>query len=335
MASRRLRLSEASARYEAHCTARGLAPKTITGQQVSLRIMQRTIGDLMLDSITSQHVDRLFNTHSWAPGTRNNRIGQYKAFFGWCRSNKFMNPMLDPMTGWRQRTVPEKHHLRIPHAEWPRLFNACQHPQERIVIATGLYLFLRASEQQDLRIADVKLSENIIQLWRRKTQTTQVMPVSAELGVEVRRWLTYLSERHELQGHHHFICARNKDLHTDPVTRLWVAGSGTLNLDRPVHKPHLIVQRVLRRAGYTVEKGQGEHTLRRSGARAYFDHLVSSGYDGSLRQVQTLLGHSNAVTTERYLGITLDQRRVLEALAGKPMFSVGENILPIRSESYG
>jgi integrase len=335
MASRRLRLSAAATRYETHCLARGLAPKTIKGQQVGLRLMQRSIGDLMLDSITSQHIDRLFNSNTWAASTRNNRVGQYKAFFGWCRSNRYMNPMSDPMTGWRQRAVPVRNHLRIPHAEWPRLFEACQHPQERIVVATGLYLFLRASEQQDLRMSDVKLADNTIQLWRRKTQHTQVMPISSELETEIRTWLTYLSERYALQGDHHFICARNKDMQHDPNTFLWIAGTGTLNLERPVYKPHLIVQRVLKRAGYTVEKGQGEHTLRRSGARAYFDHLVAHGYDGALRQVQTLLGHSTAVTTERYLGITLDQRRVLEALAGKPMFSVGGNITPIRGEMHG
>jgi integrase len=334
MASRRLRLSEAADRYSTHCKARNLAPSTIKGQQTALGLFRKVTGDLLLDSITGAHIDLVFNTYNWAHSTRNNRIGQYRAFFNWCRGSRFMNPMLNPMIGWRQSEPPQIAHLRIPFAEWPRLFEACQHPQERILVATGLFLFLRASEQQALRIRDVELQENRVTVWRSKIKKHQVMPIPSELEGEIRTWLTYLSENYEVNGDHHFICARNKDMKHHPVTHLWIAGSGTLNLNRPVHKPHLIVQRVLKRAGYKVEKGQGEHTLRRSGARAYFDHLVTEGYDGALRQVQTLLGHRHSRMTEVYLGIDLDQQRVLESLAGRPMFPVGGNLVPIRSVAH-
>lgn len=335
MASRRLRLSEAAERYQHHCKARKFADGTLKDQRVALNLLQRVIGDLLLDSITGAHIDQVFNSYAWAHSTRNKRVGQYKAFFNWCRGSRFMNPMLNPMIGWRQSEPPTLAHLRIPFAEWPRLFDACQHPQERIVIATGLFLFLRASEQQALRIGDIELNENRVTVWRSKVKRHQIMPISTELETEIREWLTHLSANYEVQDEHHFVCARNKDLKQDPITHKWIAGTGTLNLTRPVHKPHLIVQRVLRRAGFKVEKGQGEHTLRRSGARAYFDHLVANGYDGALRQVQTLLGHKHSRMTEVYLGIDLDQQRVLETLAGKPMFPVGGNLVPIRGVSHG
>ena len=335
MASRRLRLSEAADRYEHHSKARNLSDGTVKNQRIALSLFRRVTGDLLLDSITGAHIDLVFNTYHWAHTTRNKRIGEYRAFFNWCRGSRFMNPMLNPMIGWRQSEPPQIAHLRIPFAEWPRLFDACQHPQERIVIATGLYLFLRASEQQALRVGDIELQENRITVWRSKTKKHQVMPITSELGGEIRSWLTYLSENYDLHDDHHFICARNKDMSHHPVTHLWIAGSGTLNLTRPVHKPHLIVQRVLKRAGFPPHKGQGEHTLRRSGARAYFDYLVAESYDGALRQVQTLLGHKHSRMTEVYLGIDLDQQRVLETLAGKPMFPVGGNIVPIRGASHG
>ncbi len=248
-----------------------------------------------------------------------------------------MSPLNNPMIGYKQRKAPDLQHLRIPYAEWPRLFNACQHPQERIVIATGLYLFLRSSEQQALKMSCVDLQSSRIEVWRRKTKKWQTMPISSELGAEMRTWLTWLAERYDLKPEHHLICARNKDMCHNPYDNWkWVAGTGTMNLARPVYKPHLIVQRVLKRAGYTVVKGQGEHTLRRSGARALFDSLVSAGYDGALKQVQTMLGHANSWQTEGYLGIDLDQKKVLEAYAGKPMFSMPQtNVLPLRKADHG
>lgn len=330
----KVRLSEAARRYEAHQVARALAPDTIRNTRVTLGLVQRVIGDLLLDSITGQHMDRVFASYNWAATTRNTKIGQLRGFFTWCRGSRLMTPTNNPMIGWRQKAAPTKNHLRVPHAEWGRLFNACQHPQERIVIATGLYLFLRASEQQALKISSVNLAEDLIDVWRPKIKRWQTMPLSSELGAEVRAWLTYLSDRYHLEPDHHLICARNKDMRHDPKTFRWIPGSGTLNLSRPVHKPHLIVQRVLRRAGYQVEKGQGEHTLRRSGARAYFDSLVDQGYDGALREVQALLGHRTSAMTEVYLGIDLDQRRVLQKLAGRPMFPVVQDaqVIPIRRE---
>lgn len=336
MARHTLRLLEAAERYEAHTKARGLVASTIRGQQDALRLFERVIGDLQLDSITSEHVDRVFTRYHWAPTTRNNRIGQYRAFFNWARGAGYMNPLVNPMLGWRQKTPPQVKRMQIPHDEWSQLFKACRHPQERIVIATGLYLFLRASEQQALTIGDVDLQANLVEIHRRKTQQYDTMPISAELEVELRRWLKYLSENYEPTSQSFLIPSRMHDL-THNENHQWVAGTGSLNLDRPLAHPHRVVQRVLRRAGYEVEVGQGEHTLRRSGARAYFDSLVDQGYDGALRRVQSMLGHKHSYMTEHYLGIDLDRRKRNTDLAGRPMFPVRQDaqIIPIRGVSNG
>jgi integrase len=334
--STRLSVSEALQKYTLHLEAKRLAPGTIRAHESTMRLFMRVTGDIKLDSIRAEHVDRVFMQYNWAATTRNTKIGQLRSFFSWARGSRHMNPANNPMLGWRQRAAPDVQHLRIPYAEWQRLFDACLHPQERIVIATGLYLFLRASEQRALTVGCVTLQNHTIDVWRPKTRKWQIMPISSELGVELRAWLTHLSEHYDVRPEHHLICSRNKDAAHDPVTHRWIAGTGTLNLERPVHKPHLIVQRVLRRAGYAVEKGQGEHTLRRSGARALFDALVAEGYDGALKQVQTLLGHANSWQTEKYLGIDLDQKRVLEAYAGKPMFATSHaNVVPIRKADHG
>jgi len=332
----KLRITEAQPRYEQHLQARRLTHATIRAHRSALKLLVACIGDLYLDSITTEHMDKTFLAYDWAPTTRNTKIGIYRVFFRWARGARHMNPTNDPMLGHRQKAAPEKQNMRVPFAEWNKLFEACIHPQERIVIATGLYLFLRASEQRALTFSCVNLQDNLIDVWRPKTRKWQVMPISSELEHELRTWMTWLSQQYEIKPEHHLLCARNKDMKHDPVTFRWVAGTGTMNLERPVHNPAKIVQRVLRRAGYVVEKGQGEHTLRRSGARALFDALVAQGYDGALKQVQTLLGHRNSWQTEHYLGIDLDQRRVLASYAGKPMFANDQaNVVPLRKADHG
>lgn len=110
-----------------------------------------------------------------------------------------------------------------------------------------------------------------------------------------------------------------------PVKHHQVASVGNrhhankLDHNRPFGNPHITVQRVLKRAGYPHFK-EGQHTLRRSGARAYFDALVEQGYDGALRRVQSMLGHAHANMTERYLGIDLDRKKRNDDLRGVSMF---------------
>jgi len=317
------RLSEASQLYKDHCEARRLAQGTIRGQQCAIAQLISVAGDVRLDNVTSRHVDLLFARMQWAPTTRNNRIGQLRAFFSWARASKNMSALNDPMATWRQQAPPETERLRIPFAKWGMLFDVAKHPQERIVLATGLYLFLRASEQQALRLKDVDLSSNRILVWRSKTKQHDWMPISSELDVELRRWLTWLAETHAPNDEHFLICARRKDSKRE--NNRWGV-SYLVNPERPLHKPSLVVQRILKRAGFEVEKGQGEHTLRRSGARAYFDSLVDQGYDGALRRVQAMLGHRHSLMTEHYLGLNIDRELRNKALAGQPMFPIAETV---------
>jgi integrase len=97
-------------------------------------------------------------------------------------------------------------------------------------------------------------------------------------------------------------------------------GGLRLRPDSSPAKIHWAVHRALKTLGMDSSK-EGVHTLRRSAARARFDQLVSEGYDGALRQVQTLLHHANAKTTEVYLGIDIDVQARDDAIRGKRLFS--------------
>lgn len=319
---KKIKLSQAIDNYLYHNQARGLAAGTIRTQRSGLSVLQQTVGNKYVHQVSHADIDQVFSSYSWQQSTRNTKIGQYRQFFLWAKARDYTDT--DPMFGWRMLAPPEKERQRIPRAEWPRLFDACLHPQEDIMVAIGLYLFLRVSEMQALQIRHVNLSESLIEVWRPKTRSRDTMPISSELDVHLRRWLTYLAELGYTKPDHYLLAARKRDLVIRGQLGA-VAGTGTVDATRPFTHPSRAIRRILTRAGYYAEQ-EGGHTLRRSGARAYFDSLVEQGYDGALRRVQSMLGHSHSMMTETYLGLDLDRQQRNADLAGKPMFESNREV---------
>lgn len=325
-------LQEAVTEYLSHLSAKGLALGTVKNRHDSLRALVRSAGNVLVWNITAKHLDRVFTVNShWASGTRNNRLYHYKHFFGWCRARGYMHRDSDPAFGWSNVKVARKDKMMIPVSEWGTLIDMCETPNERIVIATGLFLFLRGSEQQLLQLKHVHLDDLEIQVFRKKTTDWDVMPISLELAGYLREHLTYLATMNAPKPDHYLI-----PTNTPPQQRLngrFVKGSCLVNPDRPFLRPYDVVKAVLGRAGYPTFR-EGEHTMRRSGARAYFDTLVDSGYDGALRHVQAMLGHEHAEMTERYLGLRHDRIKRNARIKGKPMFPALQDakVIPIRRE---
>lgn len=300
------------------------------GAVTAINLMRLALGDVTVSGIDGRSMDAVFASYVWSQSTRNQKISYYRAFFGWCRSRRYLPSEVDPLFGYRKLRVPEVDRTRIPRSEWSRLFASCVSVQERVIVATGLYLFLRASEQQGIQVQHVHLDDCQVEIYRVKTRQWDTMPISSELDPFLRAQLTSLAELFPLRPDHYLIPGRFRDLKRSPSGQL-LAGTGSVNPDRPFTHPHRAIQRILARAGYPT-LGEGEHTLRRSGARAYFDELAGSGYDGALRRVQSMLGHSSSAITERYLGLDLDRRSRNQSLRGKPMFSTpaDSNVVPIR-----
>lgn len=313
-----MKFSQAVTEFLDHSTSRGLAPGTIRAHRSALKLFGDVIGDIQLKNVTHRHVDQVFLHYGWAPLTRNTKITQYKTFFFWCVGRGLISQNRNPMFGWRLGKVPQVDRLRIPVQEWGKLFSLVQHPTEQVVLGLGLYLFLRAGEIQHLQLQHVHLADGEVDVFRPKTQEWDSMPICAELDTQLRQYLTWLATKGVSAPDHYLVPARKRDLKRDSNSR-YVPGTGSLTPERPLSHPHRAVQRVLRRAGYETHH-QGEHTLRRSGARAYFDQLAEDGYDGALRRVQAMLGHKSSLTTEIYLGLNLDRRARNQALKGKPMF---------------
>lgn len=329
---RAVMLDDAAEEYLAHCQARGLARLTVVSRRSALGQLLETTGNIQTWRLEGRHFDRVFAAYPWAQSTRNNRLAQYENFVAWCRARGYMSRDSDPLFGWNRKAPAEALRTRIPRAEWSRLFDACQTPRESVVVATGLYLFLRASEQQAIRIKNIDLAECEIDIYRTKTGQWDRMPIPSELDPYLREHLAWYSARISMDPEFFLIPAGTRPKDRNSSGQL-LAGSGHLNPRAPFSKPHKVVQAILGRCGYPTA-GEGEHTLRRSGARAYFDHLVESGYDGALRRVQSMLGHKDSKMTEVYLGLDLDRRTRNEDLRGRPMFPPVDTKTVVRLEDY-
>lgn len=326
-------LHEAVTEFLNHLRAKGKAKNTVDAYEQSLRALIRSSpASVLAWSVTHRHVDAVFSANpQWGEGTRNNRLAHYKMFFKWCRARGYMHRDSDPAFGWDNLIVPNKDRMRVPIAEWPYLFSLAETPTQRIVLATGLFLFLRGSEQQLIQLKHVHLDEGLVEIYRIKTKQWDTMAISQELAPYLRAHMTWLANQNMPHPDHYLIPAM-----TSPLVRVkgrFVAGTGQVNPERPFCRPYDVVKTVLAKAGYAT-LGEGEHTLRRSGARAYFDELVAAGYDGALRRVMSTLGHKKSETTERYLGLDLERFARNRDIRGQAMFPSLQNarVVPIRRE---
>lgn len=318
----RTRISEAGNDWAAYGEAGGLDPKTVRAHVQAVTQLIEVNQDMWLDSLKPVHFDRWRAAHNWSPGTFNRKLGEMRGFLEWCKRRGYQMPDSDVLYGWKSMKVPQRHRQRIPQREWGRLLDAAEHPLDRALVAAGLYLMARISELRTLRVRDLDLSAGEVQIYRHKTRRTDTMPVCMELEQEMRDWLTWYSSHAAVTPDSYlFPCRPVRSLNRDSDSGRILPLDPTCPVDptRPITRPGENVQRVLRRAGYST-KNEGGHTLRRSGARAYYEELVETGHDGALRQVQTMLDHSNSIVTEVYLGTDRDKAERDRNLRGKRMF---------------
>ena len=320
---RAIRLSEAMTDYRLHLQARGLGERTVKN---ALQPLNRAIsewGDLNTTSITGTHIDRIFRSAEWSPATRNLYLGNMRQFFTWCRRENLISRDFDPTDGWRNQRVPRIDKMRLPMEEFPDLLNAARHPRDRMICALGIYTFCRGSEIQTLTWENVDLARHSLGVYRHKTRESDTLPISTELAEEIVRWQNwYRRDRHEIRGNWYLTPSKapNPTRYNPTTRRIEVTGEfATLRPDRVATHPYRSVQRALAVLGYDT-RGEGEHTLRRSGARALFDTLREQGYDGALMRVSSMLGHRDTRVTERYIGLSLERQQRNEMIAGRIMF---------------
>lgn len=314
---------EAGDSYLAFMTARGLAKSTVTTNRNLLNHAYRTWGDIAVDEIQPRHVDDLFIGRSWSTGTRNIYLIALRNFLKYCRTHGYLAADFDPTSGWRTQTVEKREKTWLSLPALGALLDAAGHARDRAFIALGIYTFMRASEIVQLRWKDIDLQRNEIHIYRVKTKQADQLPICAELRYELAAWAVYVQQELGDIDPEWFVVPS-----IGPRPMKGVAGKrklvpsgepNRLRPDRPIGRPQRIVKQAMEAIG-VGGVGDGCHVLRRSGARSLFEQLRETGYDGSARRVQSMLGHASVITTEIYLGIDNERRQRNEMLAGHVMF---------------
>lgn len=321
-----VRLSDAIAQFTLHAST-SYAEGTVRNLRSSLDLFLTEAGNIWLKNVTVNHVDRFTEARHSAginPLTVRNDVTRLRMFFTWARQRKYMPVNADPVGSRRtKRVIPHKWTIIEPK-DFPRLLDNTLNARDRAIVAFGLYTLVRQSEVAAATVGDLDLAGGWVTVKIQKSGAIDQMPVSAELSVEMHRWIQAyelamggpLDKKWKL-----FPALKPLGFGRDEGGRLMPVPEGMLRLvpDRSPAKIHWAVQRALERMGHPAAK-EGVHTLRRSAARARFDQLVGEGYDGALREVQSLLHHKHAVTTEGYLGVTIESRKRDDSIRGRRMF---------------
>lgn len=338
-------LADAIEEYLASRQARGISANTIRGDRNTLRLFLTVTGNILIRNVEERHVDAFFASKAHIKGsTRNIFLSRLRSFFRWAQGRGYMRE--NPTQGIRKIREAGDSRLFLPVDEFPRVLAAATHPRDRIVVALGMFLFLRISEIESLRVGDVDLDRREIRVQIHKTGDSDVMPICAELDEELRRWLTWYAQH--IDGplkNDMYLCPAKWEYRSTPGPGgrfIVLPEAQTKTVLRPykkISRSYRIVQRSLATMGYPI-RGEGGHTLRRSGARALFDTLRGQeGIDGALQQVKVMLHHKNVAMTEHYLGIAPERVQRDARLKGKPMFfqvqQGANNVIDIRRRRGG
>lgn len=340
MARPTARLQDAISDYIESRKARGFAAGTIKNDRHVLDALLVSAGNVVVRNLEPRHIERLFQEkqQEWADSTRQLRLASLRSFMRWCRQQRIVSRDFDPTAGWRMRRQAPDEHLRIPAARFGELLDATNHMRDRVFIAIGLYLFLRSSEITSLKIKDLDLDRGRLRVHIHKTRDFDVMPIPTELEEILREWMTWYAEHHGPLDPEWFLVPAKAAAPVRGSNGVMVADlhRALLRPMKQLAQPFLFVRAAVGKLGYPSER-VGGHTLRRSGARAYFDHLGNEGYDRALQRVRAMLHHSSSTMTELYLGITVERHQRDESLRGKLMFPElrASNVVSLREVSSG
>jgi integrase len=342
------------------------AVSTIEMRRRALSIFLAQTGNISVRQLDARHGEA-FQTYLLSPGSGRMKNGYepttvnlytsiLSGFCTWARARKYLPMNNDPMATISSLDIGDKDRVQVKSSDFPRLLDSARTPHDRIVTALGLYLFLRQGEVANLLVGwvDLDASPPRIKVWvtknRAKAGKFYVMPISEELEVELRRWLTWYAndvkdEHGSLQDDWFLVPGRNAPKMTNDGTgfkggsAVWPATGNSRPTDK-LENVHRYVQRPLEAFGVPLRgldgssNMEGVHTLRRSGARALFDSLIEQGMgDGALKKVSAMLHHKHTQMTQHYLGIRADEKELMDLLGGKPMFpkNKSDNVVPLRA----
>lgn len=241
---------------------------------------------------------------------------------------------------------------RLTPRELLAVLDSYRHPRDRMVVALAIFTGYRSSEIQLLRVGSVDLNRGNIRVVVPKTEEVDDFPISAELDVELRRYLTWYAAEAETEGWGSLDDAwylvpskwapQSRPVMVDGHRTFEEVHTGPLRPAEAIKSNQLvqIAKRGLRAIGVDGT-GEGMHTFRRSAGRAFFELHRGQGADHALLVTSRFLHHSLVSTTQHYLGFDHETEIRDAALRGKPFLSAliasNENVVDLsaRREAEG
>jgi integrase len=323
-------LSVAVQQYQRHLESSRKSASYVYSVGVTGRQLMKIIGDKKMHNISADDISHYKTAQSHCSDrTLNVKLVHLRGLCAWARDMRRCPATWNPMAPHRSVTRPRTDEaVRIARSDWDTVLDACPHPVARAMTAVGLYCLTRASELV-LTTPDAvpptiqSWDGDWLTIWRTKTRQWDTLPVPLELQSEMHRYLDwYRDEYGKVQKSWYLFPTSQWEyqsgMQRDSNGRI-MSGRRMFHPTQPM-KGTEFAPKAIRAAGYTHGHHVGFHTFRRSGARALYDELRDAGRDGSLRIVQTLLGHKSIEMTEVYIGVSADRELRNKLIAGRFMY---------------
>lgn len=345
-----LKVADAIPEFLDYQAGRGLSPGTVRRHGVAATAFAVACQKVKGPNATMGQVDhscvaRFFGDMPGGQGYRNNNLETLKAFLNWAekwgllRRNFTAAQLLDGYKGRKSERQP-KHYLDAE--EFPAALEAAggRHPADRAVVALALFTLARASEIAPARLCDYDAGRGEIRLYREKRDRWTTTGVTPELAGELYRWeVTYAREMGYMSPH--TMIREHPDWLLVPSR---ARGSRRLQPSTPICAMERVAKRTLTDLGVTTTRqgravdhlGEGMHTFRRSGARAFLKMLSEQlGHQRALIQVSLMLDHDDLKQTIRYIGVEQERDELNDWLKGNSMYAEppeppGATVTPIR-----
>lgn len=249
-----------------------------------------TIGDPEPTGLTVDHcLDWWSTIGHLAPASRHSHLAAVRRFMAYLVARRIITG--DPTAGIIGPKIPSDPPVVLSTAEIVTLITSMQCVRDRCIVALMLGCGLRAAEVASVRVEDIDLVRRQLAVIGKGSRRRQV-PVPQLTADCITAWL-----------------AERPMIHGQLIRRLYGTG-GPVRADYVAKRvsSHLTALGIKRGAW----DGRSSHVLRRTCATT----LLEEG--ASIRDVQTVLGHTQLSSTERYLAVP-NVTRLLEIVDRGPM----------------
>jgi integrase len=283
--------------------------------------------------LDASYMTAFFGSLKCSAGQAGNHLSRLKSFSDYCVVMGYFSSEKASrlLQGFTRPRVVKTAKTRVKATDFTLVLDKAAErcEQDRALIAFGLYTGGRRSELTCLRLGAIHPDEWRIEWYASKTgKFDEDAVIGAALRPHLDRWLAYYMGQTGFEGTAEAFCRAHPDWYLLPKREYKgrVRGGDGQVTDGRKYKliptapwsGHLeeIVRAVLIMAGIRFAKRTGMHALRRSAARALYEHLaLKVGNDEALLMVQTFLRHDNLRSTMLYIGIDGARDRLNEILA--------------------